>query len=98
MPNKVKREKGLIENIEAPDGSWWIMACGGRSVATVADDEDLRSIAGRGNISVRNTPYPRRYVGFGAIKSVVSQDEIIGIDEASDGPILSDAAVERLAR
>ena len=95
----MKRDrKGIIESIEARDASWWIAARGGLSGQSIADDEDLRSIVNGGDISVRNTSYPRRYVGYGAIQTVVSADEIIGTDEGCDGPILSAAAVTRLAR
>ena len=94
---KVTRQNGQIESIEAEDTSWWIVARGGKPTPLVADKEDLRSIVRGGNARVKNTPYARRYVGYGNICSVVSAAEIIGIDEGSDQPILSEAAVTRLA-
>jgi hypothetical protein len=85
--------QGRIESVEAPDSSWWIVARGGHDFDI--DDEDARSIVGP--VWVTDRPYPRRYVGYGAIQTVVTADEIVGVDEATDDPIISDAAVMRLA-
>lgn len=90
-------ETRTIESLEAADASWWVVARGSRQVPLIANDEDMRSIVASGDVRVANTLYARRYVGYGRIAEVVTPAEIIGTDEATDQPIISDAAVQRLA-
>ena len=85
--------RGRVASVESGDGAWWICARGGEGAGIC--DEDARAVSGP--VVLDTTPYPRRYVGYGAICDVVLPGEIVGRDEASDSPILSAAAVERLA-
>lgn len=83
-------------SLEAPGSAWWVIrrgtsAGGGGRI----DDEDARSIVGA--VRVDQTPYPPRYLGYGRISDVLLDGEVIGTDEVVGAPMLSDAAVWRLA-
>lgn len=78
--------------LEAKDGSWWAMVVGSNKKAR-ASAADLSSIVGP--VRINNAKYAPRWVGYGVLPALLP-GEVLGTDEGSGQPILSESCIERL--